>query len=126
MPPASGVAPLWTPCLRGLRFDRGSDHPPSPLPVRKAGKLELWGAPQTPAKGLRPLDSCCHCSVIARSEATRQSGAVGSHLNVFRARLKGAVRELDKLVVAKDVGRLAQQHLSHLVLEATDLRLSVA
>ena len=53
IPPASGATP-WT-----------------PLPA-----LQLWGAnehsgghPQTPAKGLRPLDTCCLPPVIARSGA---------------------------------------------------------
>ena len=66
MPPASGVAPLWTPCLRGLRFDWGSDHPPGPRPVQEGGVNENSGGhPLTPAKGLQPsgllLLHSCHC-----------------------------------------------------------------
>ena len=53
-----------------LSFVFSWDHPPGPLPVRKGEKRDLWGTPpdpcqrlsgghpQTPAKGLRPLDTC--------------------------------------------------------------------
>ena len=58
----------------------GSDHPPSPLPGRKGENRDLWGTPPDPCQraapsGLPPLDSryCSH-PVIARSEATWQSG----------------------------------------------------
>ena len=58
IPPASGVAPLWTPRLRGLRFDYEADHPPNPLPGTKGENKEKRGSeghPQTPAKGAVPL-----------------------------------------------------------------------
>ncbi len=49
MPPASGVAPLWTPCLRGLRFNYGeqmSTLGDTPRPLRKGGAL--WTPAATP------------------------------------------------------------------------------
>ena len=62
IPPASGVAPLWTPRLRGLRFDYGADHPPNPLPSRKGEskeKCRLWRHILHTAcqRGCAPLDS---------------------------------------------------------------------
>ena len=55
---------LWTPRLRGLRFNYG------------AQMSTLGDTPQTPAKGLRPLDGSCLPPVIARSGAKRRSKLV--------------------------------------------------
>ena len=56
MPPAKGVVPLWTPRLRGLRFNYRAYHPPDPFPERE-GKVRRrsGGHSQTPAKGVAPL-----------------------------------------------------------------------
>ena len=74
--PAKGRRPLDSCCDSELRLDRGSHHPPGPLPFRKGGvkKSSLWrhilhsscqwgctplDSLLAPAKGRRPLDSCC-------------------------------------------------------------------
>ena len=51
MPPASGVAPLWTPRLRGLRFNYGEQM------------STLGDTPRPLPEGLRPsgLPACTRC-----------------------------------------------------------------
>ena len=110
MPPASGVAPLWTPCLRGLRLNRGVHHPPNPLPGRKGEVIEksfmeahppdrlpvglhpsglpafkCWGtSSMPPASGVAPSGlPACHPGVSASPQGvSRGTAPVGRRAGV--------------------------------------------